>query len=212
MDRKSHWEKVYQTKEPGEVGWTQETPAPSLKMIRKLDVPKTAAIIDIGGGDSKLTEYLLDEGYTDITVLDISARGVDRAKKRLGNRSGMVKWIVSDIVDFKPERVYNLWHDRAAFHFLTQADQITRYVRIANQAVSQYLTIGTFSLDGPKKCSGLDIRQYDESILSKEFSQGFELIDSFREDHITPSGNAQNFQFCTLKKANGGQNPLNNLN
>lgn len=200
MNRKSHWENVYQTKKPNEVGWTQEVPEASLKMIRRLNLPKSASIIDIGGGDSRLTENLLDEGYRDITILDISSSGIERAKNRLGERANMVKWIVSDILDFKPDRVYDLWHDRAAFHFLTQAESISQYVKTASEHVSGHITIGTFSVDGPGKCSGLDIRQYDENILSNEFSQEFDLIHSFREDHITPSGNKQNFQFCVLKK------------
>jgi hypothetical protein len=200
MDRKSHWENVYQTKQANEVGWTQEVPEASLRMLRSLNLPKSASIIDIGGGDSHLPEILLDDGYSDITVLDISASGIERAKKRLGERANLVKWIVSDIIDFEPDRVYDLWHDRAAFHFLTKAVSITQYVKTASEHVSGYITIGTFSLDGPKKCSGLDIRQYNEKILSDEFSPKFDMIDSFREDHITPSGNKQNFQFCTLKK------------
>ena len=200
MSTKEHWETVYKTKEPHDVGWTQIYPAPSLQMIRDLDLPKSTSIIDIGGGDSHLAEYLLKEGFTDITVLDLSEHAIKRAKKRLGRKSKKVKWIISDILDFKPERSYDLWHDRAAFHFLTEADQIRKYTELASKTVTGYLTIGTFSTDGPKKCSGLNIRQYDEPLLREEFSKCFELIESFREDHTTPSGNKQNFIFGTLKK------------
>ncbi len=195
MSRKSHWDNVYQTKSPQDVGWTQDVPEPSLRMIRMLKLPKSAGIIDIGGGDSRLVEFLLDEGYTDITVLDISGPGIERAKKRLGKRAELVNWIVSDILDFKPERTYELWHDRASFHFLTQDDQVKTYKKLTAQAILSNLVIGTFSVDGPTMCSGLNIKQYDEDSMSEVFAPAFSLKSSFREDHITPSGNAQNFVF-----------------
>ena len=195
MSQKLHWDTVYQTKSPQDVGWTQDVPEPSLRMIRMLKLPKSAGIIDVGGGDSRLVEFLLDEGYSDITVLDISAPGIKRAKKRLGERSGMVNWIVSDILDFQPERTYELWHDRASFHFLTKDDQAKIYRDLTIKAVSGHLAIGTFSVDGPKMCSGLNIKQYDEDSMSGVFAPAFSLKSSFREDHITPSGNSQNFVF-----------------
>lgn len=198
MKRIDHWNRVYQTKSPSDVGWTQEVPVPSLRMIRKLELPKTASIIDIGGGDSKLAEFLLDDGFNDITVLDISRSGIERAKKRIGERADSINWIVSDILDFKPDRIYDLWHDRAAFHFLTDSESKAKYGEIAANAVSGYITIGTFSMDGPEKCSGLRISQYNETLLAHAFSEGFELVESFREDHITPSGNKQNFIFGVL--------------
>ena len=200
MDRRSHWETVYKTKSPTEVGWTQGIPEPSLRMIRKLNFPKTAPIIDIGGGDSKLAGFLLDDGYSNITVLDISAAGIERGKSSLGKRAEQVRWVVSDILDFVPDQEYELWHDRAAFHFLTDTDEVKKYVMLASRAASGYITIGTFSIDGPNKCSGLDIRQYDEILLYETFKDKFDLIDSFREDHITPSGNKQNFIFGILKR------------
>lgn len=200
MNRKQHWEQVYNSKGPSDVGWTQEIPLPSLKMIRGLNLPKTASIIDIGGGDSKLIEFLLKDGFSDLTVLDISESGIERAKKRLGSLADGINWIISDILDFVPARQYDLWHDRAAFHFLTGLIEAGKYTVIADKAVSGFMTIGAFSNDGPKKCSGLEIRQYDEVLLNETFSKGFELINSFREDHTTPSGNKQNFIFGLFRK------------
>lgn len=196
---KQHWEKVYTEKQPHEVSWTQETPATSLSFIRELNLPKTAGIIDIGGGDSKLADSLLAEGFEDITVLDISAQALERAKERLGAQAGKVTWIVSDITDFKPSRRYDLWHDRATFHFLTSKHQIEKYLDIARLSVEGFLTIGTFSHEGPTKCSGLEIRQYNEEELEERLSEGFIKIRCITEDHITPFNTKQNFTFCSFR-------------
>ena len=144
-NKKNHWETVYETKQPNEVSWTQENPKTSLDFIRKTNLGKSAKIIDIGGGDSKLVDYLLEEGYKDITVLDISAKALKRAQKRLGKKAEKVNWIVSDITEFKPEISYDIWHDRATFHFLTTAQQIKKYVDITEKWVSNFLILGTFS-------------------------------------------------------------------
>ena len=133
VDNKNHWETVYETKQPDEVSWTQENPKTSLAFIRKTHLGKTAKIIDIGGGDSKLVDFLLEEGYKNITVLDISAKALERAQKRLGKKAGKIHWIVSDITEFKPEVSYEIWHDRATFHFLTTAQQIKKYVDKRNE-------------------------------------------------------------------------------
>lgn len=196
---KQHWEKVYTEKQPHEVSWTQETPATSLSFIRELNLPKTAGIIDIGGGDSRLADSLLAEGFEDITVLDISAQALERAKERLGAQAGKVTWIVSDITDFKPSRRYDLWHDRATFHFLTSKHQIEKYLDIARLSVEGFLTIGTFSHEGPTKCSGLEIRQYNEEELEDRLSEGFIKIRCITEDHITPFNTKQNFTFCSFR-------------
>jgi len=161
---------------------------------------KTSEIIDIGGGDSKLVDYLLEEGYVNITVLDISAKSLDRAKKRLGNKADKINWIVSDITEFEPESNFDIWHDRATFHFLTTADQISKYLNTARKSVNGYLTIGTFSENGPKKCSGLDIKQYSEESLTKELKNGFDKIRCIKEDHTTPFNTKQNFLFCSFKR------------
>lgn len=198
-DRKAHWENVYNTKSPEEVSWTQQRPEVSLEILDAFELPHTTSIIDVGGGDSLLVDFLLDEGFEDITVLDISAKAIEKAKKRLGDRAKNVKWVVSDIVDFKPERTFDVWHDRAAFHFLTEPDQVKSYVDIVNKCVNSYLVIGTFSLEGPKKCSGLDITQYSPDSMGTTF-QGFDRLDCRTHDHVTPFGTSQNFIFCSFRK------------
>jgi Predicted RNA methylase len=199
-ERKDHWENVYTTKSPAEVSWTQEVPQTSLSLIYSFGLPRTAAIIDIGGGDSKLVDHLLAEGYEDITVLDISAAALDRAKQRLGAGSDKVKWIVADITEFRPERQYDVWHDRAAFHFLTTPVQIQQYIATAMQAVKGYMAIGTFSENGPKKCSGLDITQYNEEKLQAILAVGFHKMNCITEDHTTPFNTTQNFLFCSFRR------------
>src|SRR5258708_3989791 len=129
--RKDHWERIYLTKQPNELSWTQENPKTSLDFIHRFNLPKQASIIDIGGGDSRLADKLIDEGFEDITVLDISAKGLTRAKERLGEKAKKIKWVVSDIMEFKTEKTYDLWHDRATFHFLTTVDEINKYLERA---------------------------------------------------------------------------------
>lgn len=197
---KEHWEAVYQNKGPEEVSWTQEIPKTSLNFIHSFNLDKSAKIIDIGGGDSKLVDFLLDEGFENISVLDISAKALEKAKLRLGNRSEKVNWIVSDILDFKPDTTFDVWHDRAAFHFLTTKEQVEKYIEIAQSAVSGYLTIGTFSENGPKKCSGLDIKQYSEETLHPVLKNRFEKLHCIYEDHKTPFNTTQNFLFCSFKR------------
>ena len=197
---KEHWEAVYQNKGPEEVSWTQEIPKTSLNFIHSFSLNKSAKIIDIGGGDSKLVDFLLDEGFENISVLDISAKALEKAKLRLGNRSEKVNWIVSDILDFKPDTTFDVWHDRAAFHFLTTKEQVEKYIEIAQSAVSGYLTIGTFSENGPKKCSGLDIKQYSEETLHTVLKNRFEKLHCIYEDHKTPFNTTQNFLFCSFKR------------
>jgi trans-aconitate methyltransferase len=199
IDRKNHWETVYGTKQPNEVSWTQDNPKTSLEFIREASLDKTAKIIDIGGGDSKLVDYLLAEGYESITVLDISENALERAKKRMGKDAEKVSWIVSDITQFNPETHYDIWHDRATFHFLTTAVQIKTYVEIVEKWVSNSIIIGTFSENGPKKCSGLDIKQYSEIAMENEFSKSFKKLKCINEDHTTPFETKQNFTFCSFK-------------
>ncbi len=198
--RKNHWETVYETKQPNEVSWTQENPKTSLDFIRETHIGKSAKIIDVGGGDSKLVDFLLDEGYENITVLDISEKALERAKKRLGKKAGKVNWIVSDVTEFKPETTYDIWHDRATFHFLTTEEQVEKYLEITEKFVGSFLIIGTFSDQGPKKCSGLDIKQYSEMEMENQFSKSFKKLKCIAEDHITPFETAQNFTFCVFEK------------
>ncbi|MGO3183655.1 MAG: class I SAM-dependent methyltransferase [Aequorivita sp.] len=202
FDRKKHWENIYQTKKLTEVSWFQPTPEISLNLIQTAAILKDAKIIDVGGGDSFLADHLLDLGYRDITVLDISSAAIERAKKRLGERAKLVKWIVSDITDFNPSEKYECWHDRAAFHFLTDEKEISQYVKNVNQCIKKdgELIIGTFSDKGPEKCSGIPIKQYTENSLEKQFLDTFEKLDCNTIDHQTPFDTTQNFIFCRFKK------------
>jgi ubiquinone/menaquinone biosynthesis C-methylase UbiE len=205
VNTKQHWEHVYRTKQPEEVSWTQAVPARSLSLIKGLHLPKSSRIIDIGGGDSKLVDYLLDQGQTKVTVIDISEHALERAKTRLGSRQESVQWIAGDITHVKLPGVYDLWHDRAAFHFLTAQSDIEKYLALLRASVSSggHAIIATFSTSGPKKCSGLSITQYDEHSLSKLLLPDFMLIESLTEDHVTPFGTKQNFLFCLFEKAAG---------
>ena len=202
MSQKEHWEKVFETKAETEVSWYQKMPKTSLDFISKLNITKEAKIIDIGGGDSYLVDALLEQGYTNITVLDISAKAIERLKNRLGAKANKVTYIVSDILDFNPKETYDLWHDRASFHFQTDAHQIEKYADIVSKAIvnNGHMVIGTFSENGPKKCSGLDITQYSEVKMKSVFENNFDLLDSFTEDHATPFDTIQNFIFCSFKR------------
>ncbi len=199
-DNKSHWENVYETKNPDQVSWTQKKPQTSLDFITSSGLGKDASIIDIGGGDSNLVDFLLEEGYKNITVLDISAKALEKAKERLGDAANKVKWIATDITAFEPAETYDIWHDRAAFHFLTTQEQVSKYIDIAEKNVNHFMIIGTFSKNGPTRCSGLDIQQYDEESLSERFEAGFKKVKCITEDHITPFETVQNFVFCGFKK------------
>lgn len=203
MDKKAHWEKVYSTKQLNEVSWYQPTPEVSLRFIEELTIPIEAAIIDIGGGDSLLADHLLEAGYTDITVLDISSAAIERAKKRLGDKAGRINWIVSDITEFKPERHYDFWHDRATFHFLTTDKDIQTYMEISQQAIRSggKMLVGTFSENGPEKCSGLPVKQYSEESMSATIRRWFEKIKCIHTDHLTPFNTIQHFLFCSFRKA-----------
>ena len=198
FDRKKHWENIYQTKELKDVSWFQPTPETSLDFFKQFNVPKTAKVIDIGGGDSFLVDHLLDLGYQDISVLDISAAAIDRAKQRLGERAKNVKWIVADAATFKPNEKYDFWHDRAAFHFLTDEQEISNYLQTAQESINPtgVLVIGTFSEQGPKKCSGIEIKQYSETTMTDRLKKFFEKIKCITVDHKTPFDTIQNFFFA----------------
>lgn len=202
MNRQQHWETVYQTKTPADVSWFQQQPQESLDFIHSFGLPKDAAIIDIGGGDSLLADHLLQLGYTNITVLDISAAALEKAKRRLGEKAGLVKWIVSDILEFKPALKYDCWHDRATFHFLTSSSDIEKYALTANAAIKEggRIVVATFSTEGPVKCSGLPVQQYNENQLGKTLQRWFSKIRCITTDHITPFNTIQNFIFCSFSK------------
>ncbi|WP_207515639.1 class I SAM-dependent methyltransferase [Longitalea luteola] len=200
-ETKDHWENVYRHKQANEVSWTQDVPQPSLHFIHSLNIPASAAIIDIGAGDSKLVDFLLDEGFQNITLLDVSEQALEKVRKRLGDKAERVKFVVADITEFTPVEKYDVWHDRATFHFLTTVEQVQQYVSIARQWVKEYLIVGTFSEKGPKKCSGLDIKQYSEKELENVFSAGFSKIRCIEQEHLTPFNTLQHFVFCGFRKS-----------
>lgn len=197
MSTKSHWEKIYSEKSPQEVSWTQEIPETSIEFFNEFKLSKTSPIIDIGGGESKFVDFLLSEGYQNISVLDISENALKRAKDRLGEKSKNIEWIVCDINDFNPKKKYALWHDRAVFHFLTSNVEINRYVENVKQNSENFI-VGTFSTSGPKKCSGLEISQYDKNLLSKLFEESMTINKVEYINHITPFETTQNFIFCSF--------------
>lgn len=201
-ERIKHWQNIYLTKAPHEVSWTQELPKTSLEFIHSLNLSKDAPIIDIGAGNSKLVDYLVQEGYTNLTVLDISAAAIERVKARLGANAGKVKYIVTDVLEFVPTEKYAVWHDRAAFHFLTNEQDVNRYLDLVNNSLIDggNFIIGTFSTNGPLKCSGLEIRQYDEVKMDSVLIRFFNKIKCIAEDHITPFNTVQNFLFCSYAK------------
>ena len=200
--RKAHWEHIYETCSPDEVSWFQPTPRHSLDVIEPLGLSPDAPIIDIGGGDSRLVDHLLELGYQDITVLDISEAAIRKAQQRLGKIAGQVQWIAEDITAFRPSKQYALWHDRATFHFLREEAEIDRYVKIATQAIRPggYLMLGTFSTHGPDRCSGLDVTQYSAQSMTSLFQEHFEQPDCHTVDHETPSGKIQQFLFCLFRR------------
>lgn len=202
MNPKEHWEKIYAAKQPDEVSWFQVYPKTSMEFTELFGLKKDAKIIDIGGGDSHFVDSLIEKGFTNITVLDISSLAIERAKKRLGKNAELVHWIVSDVTDFVPQQHYDFWHDRAAFHFLLSEELADKYVEIAKSGIAPdgYLVLGTFSESGPLKCSGLEIHQYSEKSMSDKFENGFSRIKCVKEDHLTPFNTTQNFLFCSFKR------------
>jgi SAM-dependent methyltransferase len=200
--RKEHWENVFANKQETEVSWFQPYPKTSIEFVKLFDLPLDANIIDIGGGDSQFVDALLEEGYKNIWVLDISENALSRAKKRLGDNANKVNWVVSDIIDFIPPVEFDFWHDRAAFHFLTTEENMNKYVVIAERGIKArgVLILGTFSETGPTKCSGLEIKQYSETSMSSRFELSFDRVKCITEEHQTPFNTTQNFLFCSFKK------------
>ncbi len=199
--RKTHWEQVYQQKSPLDVSWYQTQPSMSLKLIQATGIEKHQQIIDVGGGASILVDYLLKAGFSHLAVLDISAQSLQHAKTRLGENASDIEWYESDVTTFQPPHPYELWHDRAVFHFLTNAEDRKRYVQVLKQALvpNGHLIIATFAIGGPKKCSGLDIVQYDAESLCAELGDEFELLDVQNETHTTPNNAEQKFTYFRLR-------------
>ncbi len=203
MNRQEHWEKIYQSKNRDEVSWFREHLDTSLGMITNTGVGKHAAIIDVGGGNSTLVDDLLEAGYIDVSVLDISSKAIADSKGRLGTRANDVNWIVADITTVElPQDHFHVWHDRAVFHFLTDAQDRRKYVEIVKRSlkVGGHIIVASFSLEGPKKCSGLDIVQYSPETMHDEFGNSFDLIESVLETHNTPFGTTQDFVYCYCRK------------
>ena len=202
FDRKEHWENIYKTREINEVSWYQPNPETSLSFIRKTGIDRSSRIIDIGGGDSFLADHLHELGFENISVRDISGSALKRAQKRLGSAASKVKWIQADVAEFDPGETYDLWHDRAAFHFLTSENEIQSYIKAVKHALPAggYLIVGTFSEEGPGKCSGIEISRYSQAQLSHRFGKDFETQYCQRTDHQTPSGKLQNFSFCSFQR------------
>ena len=200
--KKEHWEKVFSTKEENEVSWYQTKPETSIQLIQACKLPKDAKIIDVGGGDSYLIDNLIELGYTNLYLLDISENAISRIQKRLGVEANKVTFIVSDVLDFKPIEKFDAWHDRASFHFLTNKEDILKYKSIVFNALNSNanFVLGTFSTEGPLKCSGLDISQYSVEKILDLFEDTFEMENCFTEDHKTPFETTQNFIFSHFKK------------
>ncbi|UWU77402.1 methyltransferase domain-containing protein [Bradyrhizobium huanghuaihaiense] len=201
-DRTTHWDNVYATKGEAEVSWYQDSPATSLAMIRAANSDHDAAIIDIGGGASRLVDALLQDGYRRLSVLDLSANALDVAKKRIGKAATTVDWIVADATTWQPTRTYDVWHDRAAFHFLTDPDDRAAYAESLRSAVSPggQVIIATFAPDGPEKCSGLPVQRHDSASLAAELGPEFELVEARSETHHTPWNSTQAFQFSRFRR------------
>lgn len=201
--RQAHWQAVYTSRGEREVSWYQDDPAPSLDLIVLTGASRGSAIADIGGGASRLVDHLLDRHFERVTVLDLSAAALDAAKARLGERAKKVRWEVADITGWNPPASYDVWHDRAAFHFLTEPADQAAYAERVWRAVKPggHVIIGTFALDGPEKCSGLPIVRHDAASLAAILGRDFKLIDERRHDHVTPWGAVQRFQFSTFRRA-----------
>src|SRR3989344_2209473 len=194
---KEHWENIYHTKNFNEFSWYQENPKTSIDLILAADKDKDPSIIDIGGGDSRLVDNLLELNFKNISVLDISLKALEKTQQRLGEKAKIVKWINSDLREFETSDKFDIWHDRALFHFLTSKKDIDKYVESVKKYLKPngYLIIGTFSLKGPEKCSGLEVRRYSKDSMEKVFSKGFRYIKSFEEMHHTPFQTTQSFVY-----------------
>ncbi len=203
MERKSHWEDIYSRKAPTQVGWYQEHPAASLRFIEETSVGKQGQIIDIGGGASTLVDHLLADGYAHLTVLDISATAMQKSRERLGVHGDEVTWVEADVTAASlPPQFYDVWHDRAVFHFLTQSDERRCYLQALHDSLRPggHAIMATFCLDGPPACSGLPVVRYSPKTLLGELGAGFHLVDSSRETHWTPSGSEQKYVFCLFRR------------
>ena len=202
LSRQAHWENVYTTKDENAVSWFQERPDISVDLVRVTGVDASASIIDIGGGASRLIDALIDEGFKTVTVIDLSEKALATSKARLGARGANVQWVVADITKWEPSQTYDVWHDRAALHFLTDPKDRAAYVERVLRTVRAggHVIIGTFALDGPECCSGLPVVRHDAQSLGGLLGSSFELVESKRHDHRTPAGATQKFQFSRFQR------------
>lgn len=201
-DRQAHWQGVHRSKSPEETSWFQLRPEPSLRLIDAAGLGGDTRMVDIGGGASTLVDHLLARGWQRITVLDIAEDALRRARERLGERAAAVTWEVADVTRWRPEQSFELWHDRAVFHFLTDAADRAAYRDTLAAALRPggYAVVATFALDGPERCSGLPVVRYDSAALAAEFAGCLELVQSARDEHVTPGGKLQAFTFCLFRR------------
>jgi len=205
VNRKEHWNQVYQTKAPADVSWFQTRPGISLKLIEAAGISKNEGIIDVGGGASVLVDFLLDAGFGRLAVLDISAAALEHARQRLGSRASSVGWFEADVTTFNPPRRFGLWHDRAVFHFLTdQADRL-KYAQALKETITPagHVVIATFAMDGPVKCSGLDVSRHDARSICAELGAEFQLLEQVDEIHVTPWSSEQKFSYFRFARNAG---------
>jgi len=200
--RQSHWQNVYTRKEPSDVSWFQPVPEKSLQIIRSTGVAAAAPLIDVGGGASNLVDHLLAEGYTDISVLDVSGQALEHSKSRLGKAADAVRWIETDVTTFEPTRRYTLWHDRAVFHFLTCSDERSTYIDLVSRALvpGGHLLLATFGPEGPERCSGLPVERYDVQTLKGLLGTRFDLAGYELDLHDTPMGSTQQFLYTWWRR------------
>jgi 2-polyprenyl-3-methyl-5-hydroxy-6-metoxy-1,4-benzoquinol methylase len=198
-----HWSRVYSDKAPTTVSWYQPSPEPSLSAIRRLGVEPASSFIDVGGGASNLVDALLGQGWRDLTVLDIAESAINASKSRLGASAERVEWEVADITEWQPRRKFDVWHDRAVFHFLTEPKDRAAYRKALREGLAEngLVIMATFALDGPEKCSGLPVQRYDSASLAKELGGQLRLIESWHEEHITPWGSKQSFNWCAFRQS-----------
>lgn len=203
MNQKQHWENIYATKKPDEVSWFREHLDNSLEMIVQTGVEKSGAIIDVGGGGSTLVDDLLERGFSNLTVLDISGNAIETSKRRLGEKAEFVEWIEADITNVRlKDNAYDVWHDRAVFHFLTAPKDRRKYVELVMRSlkIGGHIIVASFGLDGPAKCSGLDVVRYSPKTMRDEFGEEFRLVKNINETHETPFGTTQKFIYCYCRK------------
>ena len=202
FDRQAHWQNVYQTRGEQQVSWSQPSPEPSLGLIEKFAPARSASIVDIGGGASRLVDALHERNYHHITVLDLSEAALQSARDRLGADAASVEWVAADATTWQPSQAFDVWHDRAAFHFLVEPRDREAYIARLHQGVKSggHAIIATFALDGPEKCSGLPVRRYDHVALGAALGSAFELVQHQPHHHVTPWGAAQSFQFSVFER------------